>query len=181
MFCTKNGSYIPWQQFLGNHKDCPRRAARRFSCAFWAVHRQCDNGRGLCRGSVCFVLLWSVATTRHFPLHSHRAAPAGTIWTGWLSAYQPLPSHRGSGSNAQQKTQSPLYPIRNTREQYRKIQISDALGLSALLEGGEEGGTGLTCKGWQSNPIIFLIKFMQVQKHTGSGSHFQCIFKPLKS
>lgn len=44
---------------------------------------------------------------------------------------------------------SHLCTLSETRQkrQYRKIQISDGLGLSTLLEGGEEGGTGLTCKG----------------------------------
>lgn len=116
-FCTKNGPYIPRQHFQRTHKNCPCCAACRFSCTFWAIHHQCNKGRGLCKGLVCFVLFWIFATTRHFPLQLHRAAPVGTIRIGQCSAYQPLPSHRGSRSNAQQKTQSPLYPIRNTGEE----------------------------------------------------------------
>lgn len=39
----------------------------------------------------CFAL--ELCSSWHFLLCSPRAAPAGTIWPGWLSAYQPLPSH----------------------------------------------------------------------------------------
>lgn len=118
VFCTKNGSCVPHQHFQGNRKNCPRCATCRFSCTFWAIHHKCNKGRGLCKGLVCFVLFCFGALLLHSISPSTRTGqPLREPSEQAGSAYQPPPSHRGSRSNAQQKTQSPLYPIRNTTEE----------------------------------------------------------------
>lgn len=146
-FCTENGSYIPRQHFHENHIKCPFCAACRFSCTFWAIHQR-TRCRGLCKGPVCSVLFWSFAApgispcTRPGQPQQEPSDQAGSLL---ISHFLPIVQQiYCSTANSHLCT-----PTRNTREQNNaeKHRFQTHWVCQHCWGGGEESGTGLTCKG----------------------------------
>lgn len=142
-FCTKNGSYVPQQYFQEKHKNCPCQAACRFSSAHFGLHvtsvikaEELAVGRSalFCFGALLLHGISPWAGTRQ---------PCGNPPNGLaLLISRFLPTGAAHLTLSGKHCASVPCLKHGRREQCRKTRISDALGLSMLLEGGEEGGTG---------------------------------------
>lgn len=142
VFCTKNGSYIPRQHFQGNHKNRPCRAACRFSYTFWAIHCQCNKGRGLCKGSVCFVLFCFGALPLHGMSPSARTGqplqePSEQVGSLLNSRFLPTMA----ADLTLNRKHSHLCTLSETREKRTMQKNKDfrCLGFVNIVRGGKRG------------------------------------------
>lgn len=143
-FCTKNGSYILQQHLHENHMNCPFGAVADSAAHFGLyirVTRAGDFAEGLC-ALFCFVLFWSSVAPGISPCArpgQPQQEPSDQPGSLLISHFLPTLEQICCSTAV---TSAP-HPKHRRREQCRKTHISNALGLSALLEGGEDDGTGL--------------------------------------